>query len=101
MIDSIGGSTCWCARLPRRRQCQLAVALRVAEESEQAAADVVAKAGHALLESRTRGDNGVEEKGGGSAYNVEYRLQVRDYSRSLVVKLRRVRHVHVHIHVRL
>ena len=32
----------------------------------KAAADVVAKAGHALLESRTRGDNGVEEKGGGS-----------------------------------
>ena len=27
---------------------------------------MVAKAGHALLESRTRGDNGVEEKGGGS-----------------------------------
>ena len=40
--------------------------LRVSSPLLQAAADVVAKAGHALLESRTRGDNGVEEKGGGS-----------------------------------
>eukprot|EP01048_Picozoa_sp_COSAG05_P015880 COSAG05_NODE_1970_length_3768_cov_1.710548_4_plen_65_part_00 len=52
------------------------------------------------VKSRSSQQQAAEEKGGGSAYNVEYRLQVRDYSRSLV-KLRRVRHVHFHIHVRL